>query len=203
MEAIDVVLMVTAGRGPAECKIAAARVARRLAADADAAGLSTALDLPDGCQAAACILVSLGGAGVEAFAQSWTGTILWIDDALRGARARRNWYVGVHRLDPPKTTSPLAEADVRYEAMRAGGPGGQHQNVTESAIRAVHVPTGLSALARDGRSQHQNRKRANERLRALLAGIADAQAAGARRVEWRDRTEVERGNPKRIFRSAP
>lgn len=201
MAAIDVTLMVTAGRGPVECRFAAAHVARRLAADAEAVGLSLALDLPDGCDEAACILVTFGGPGAETFADGWTGTILWINESLRGARARRNWYVGVHRVYPPPHMPPLAEADVRYEAMRAGGPGGQHQNVTESAIRAVHVPTGLSALARDARSQHQNRKRAYERLRTLLAGLADAQVEGTRRADWRDRTEVERGNPKRTFRS--
>ncbi|MDQ0470273.1 peptide chain release factor H [Labrys wisconsinensis] len=202
MAEADLVLMVTAGRGPAECRVVVARVARRLAEEAAAAGLSVALDLGEADEAAASVLVALGGEGAPAFAAGWTGTVLWVDEALRGGRARRNWYVGVHRLAKPARTAPLSDADVRYEAMRAGGPGGQHQNVTESAVRAVHVPTGLSAIAREGRSQHQNRKQALARLSALLSAVADRAAAGAKRSEWLDRIEVERGNPRRTFRSA-
>ena len=80
----------------------------------------------------------------------------------------------------------LALADVRFEAFRAGGPGGQHQNKTESAVRAVHIATGLAVVARDGRSQHRNKALAIERLAALihlgaeLAAIADRQTSAGR-----------------------
>lgn len=196
-----VTLLVTAGRGPAECHVVVARVARRLAEEAGAAGLSVGLDRPDGRTAAPSVLVSLGGKGTAAFVDGWTGTVLWIDGALRSGRGRRNWYVAVHRLDPSRS-SPVAldPAQVRFETMRAGGPGGQHQNTTDSAVRAVHVPSGLVATARDGRSQHQNRKLAQGRLAALLAAVADEDAARAERTAWRDRIVVERGNPVRTFR---
>jgi peptide chain release factor len=196
----DVTVIVTSGRGPKECRIVAARVARRLAQEAEACGLSVAHDLPDAAPGATCVLVSIGGDAAEAFAADWIGTIQWIDGSLRGAGARRNWFVAVHRIAPSAQAVPLHEDEVRFEAMRAGGPGGQHQNVTESAVRAVHLPTGLSAVARDGRSQHQNRKRAIERLGALLAGVAAREALLAKRAEWLDRISVERGNPKRTFR---
>ncbi len=196
-----ITLMVTAGRGPAECHVVVARVARRLAEEAGAAGLSVGLDLPDGRTAAPSVLVSLGGAGVAAFVAGWTGTVLWIDGALRSGKGRRNWYVAVHRLDPSRSPpAALDPAHVRFETMRAGGPGGQHQNTTDSAVRAVHVPSGLVATARDGRSQHQNRKLAVERLSALLAAVAERDAAAAERAAWHDRIAVERGNPRRTFR---
>jgi peptide chain release factor len=148
------------------------------------------------------VLVSLGGEGAAAFANGWTGTVLWSDGALRPGKGRRNWYVAVHRLEPPRSPVVLDPAHVRCETMRAGGPGGQHQNTTDSAVRAVHGPTGLSATARDGRSQHQNRKRALERLAALLAAVASRDAAVAERAAWLDRIEVERGNPVRTFRGS-
>ena len=195
-----ITLMVTAGRGPAECHVVVARVARRLAEEAGAAGLSVGRDLPDGRPAAPSVLVSLGGEGAGAFVAGWTGTVLWIDGSLRSGKGRRNWYVAVHRLDPPRS-APVAldPAQVRFETMRAGGPGGQHQNTTDSAVRAVHVPSGLAATARDGRSQHQNRKLARERLAALLSAVAERDAAAAERAAWHDRIAVERGNPRRTF----
>ena len=55
------------------------------------------------------------------------------------------------------------------DRYRASGPGGQHRNKTESAVRARHLATGVSAHADDSRSQHENRGRALRRLRMNLA----------------------------------
>jgi protein subunit release factor B len=59
-------------------------------------------------------------------------------------------------------------AECRIETFRAGGPGGQHQNKTESGVRLTHVPTGVTVTARDARSQHRNRRLALARLREAL-----------------------------------
>lgn len=78
--------------------------------------------------------------------------------------------------DPTRDAPPadddalLAECDV--ETFRAGGPGGQHQNVTESAVRLTHRPTGVTVIARESRSQHRNRKIALGRLREALEELA-------------------------------
>ena len=69
--------------------------------------------------------------------------------------------------DVPEDDDALL-AECRVETFRAGGPGGQHQNVTESGVRLVHLPTGVRASARDERSQHRNRALALARLRAKL-----------------------------------
>jgi len=63
-------------------------------------------------------------------------------------------------------------AQCRVETFRAGGPGGQHQNVTESGVRLVHLPTGIRATAREERSQHRNRALALARLREKLEAHA-------------------------------
>ncbi len=63
-------------------------------------------------------------------------------------------------------------AECRVETFRAGGPGGQHQNVTESGVRLTHLPTGVRAVARDERSQHRNRALAVQRLREKLEELA-------------------------------
>lgn len=56
----------------------------------------------------------------------------------------------------------------RVDTFRAGGPGGQHQNTTDSAVRLTHRPTGITVTARDERSQHRNRRLALARLRERL-----------------------------------
>ncbi len=76
--------------------------------------------------------------------------------------------------ESPATPVEIPEADeallaqCRVETFMAGGPGGQHQNRTESAVRLIHLPTGLRVLAREERSQYRNRTKAVERLRAAL-----------------------------------
>lgn len=66
----------------------------------------------------------------------------------------------------PKVIVP--RKDLRREVFRAGGPGGQHQNKTESAVRWVHIPTGIAAESRSDRSQHANSDIAHERLMEKL-----------------------------------
>ena len=67
----------------------------------------------------------------------------------------------------PDEATLLAECDV--DTYRASGPGGQKRNKTESAVRLRHRPSGLSVIAEESRSQHENRARALRRLRQLLA----------------------------------
>ena len=62
------------------------------------------------------------------------------------------------------------ERDCEVTPYRSSGPGGQKKNKTESAVRVVHLPTGLTRVATESRSQSANRLRALERIReALLA----------------------------------
>lgn len=59
-------------------------------------------------------------------------------------------------------------AECRVETFTAGGPGGQHQNRSETGVRLTHGPTGLRASARSERSQHRNKRLALARLRRKL-----------------------------------
>jgi|SRR5882724_7187371 len=69
--------------------------------------------------------------------------------------------------DIPTDPRDLAR-DCELSFFRASGPGGQHRNKTETAVRVVHRPTGTVAVATEERSQTRNRERAFERLREKL-----------------------------------
>jgi len=98
-------------------------------------------------------------------------------------------------LDPDADDDSLL-TECRVETFRAGGPGGQHQNTTDSGVRLTHLPTGISITARESRSQHRNRRTALARLRAALQELARSEKpripTKVPKREKRERLEAKR-----------
>lgn len=73
-----------------------------------------------------------------------------------------------HRPPPYSTDRKTLEREVVVDVFRASGPGGQHVNKTESALRLTHLPSGVVVMSQDSPSQHRNRETAFKRLAERL-----------------------------------
>ncbi|MEL6545468.1 MAG: peptide chain release factor H [Myxococcota bacterium] len=194
-------VQITAGRGPLECAWVVERVLRELVREARSKALSVQIveSVPGpGHSGFRSILCCIDGRDTQRFLSQWQGTIQWVGRSpFRPEARRRNWYVGVKSFD---STPRIEGGPVRFSAIRASGPGGQHVNKTASAVRAVDEVTGASVRVQSSSSQRRNREIAEDMLRAELDRLNQESKSQAQASRWQGHNDVERGAPIRVYR---
>lgn len=193
-------LQLSTGQSPAECQYFARFAWQTLLREAKQAKLSTDIiaETPTkyGLRSA---VFAISGDGADEFAMRCLGTWQWISASpFRPQHLRKNWFISVARL-PDVPTLP-EDAGIRFETCRASGKGGQHVNTTDSAVRAVHLSTGIAVRVSSERSQHANKKRALQLLAIKLADHHTSALSQHASEQHAQLYQLERGNAVRVFK---
>lgn len=193
-------LFATAGFGPDECHLALEGILKQLESEALHSGLSIEISTALHRMGVASALIAISGQGALGFASTWIGTVQWqCPSPIRSTHRRKNWFVGIFATSvPPELGDAVDIAQVQFESFRAGGPGGQHQNTTDSAVRARW--RGFVAVSRSERSQHRNKAKALERLNALVSQVAGNANELAVNAQHDLHNQLQRGNPVKRFK---
>ena len=197
------IIQITSGKGPAECCRVVACVQSLMLKQAKSLGFqmkeieSTKAELRGTLSSATMMLV---GDNLDEFIREWVGTVQWIAQSpYRRYHKRKNWFVGVIAFDI-KEKLKWDLKDVKLQACRSSGPGGQNVNKVETAVRGKHLPSGIQVIVMDTRSQLENKKICLARLEQKVLHWETEKLAEQQQLQWHNHDKLERGHAVKIIK---
>jgi peptide chain release factor len=193
-------LQLSSAQGPDECCLAVKKALETLTLEAEKQQVTlTLVEAEEGGRAGTLrsALVSLAGDNAFALSERWNGTVQWIcASPWRRNHGRKNWYVGIGRFTAHEQEM---SGEIRFETLRSSGPGGQHVNKTDSAVRATHLASGISVKVQSERSQHANKRLAKLLIAWRLEQVRQESDVASKAERRMFHHQIERGNPVRTF----
>lgn len=192
-------IQISSGKGPDECELAVSLFFKTFEKECQKSGVNiNVLAIVPGNITGnyKSILLSLEGQSKDKLVN---GTIQWIcKSPYRPNHKRKNWFINIEVFEEPEKLE-FSDKEIKFEAMRSSGPGGQNVNKVETAIRAIHLPTGLSVTASEERSQYMNKKLALARLMNLLNTQNEKNIKSLEKSLWMQHNLLVRGNSIRTY----
>lgn len=185
-------VQISSGQGPAECELAVGLLFKQLQRER--------MDIR--------LIQSVRGRNAGGYSsilfeteedvRELEGSVLWIcKSPFRPEHKRKNWYIDVSMLE--QLPDVAEDMQLCFKTFRSGGKGGQHVNKVETGVRVIHIPTGISVVSTEARSQHMNKKLAINRLCDILSEKNLENRQKEKELAWLEHTRLERGNPVRIY----
>lgn len=202
MEVLMMWIQISSGKGPAECELAVSLFLRSFLKECRDQGiLINVVSAVPGVNGDSykSVLLSSPNKPANDILKNISGTFLWIcKSPLRPNYKRKNWFIDVAVFEIPESL-PFDERDVKFTALRSSGPGGQNVNKVETAVRAIHLPTGLTAFADEERTQYLNKQLSLARLANLVAQINQKNTMRIKSSMWNQHQLLVRGKPIRVY----
>lgn len=183
---------ISAGNGPVECELAVAKFLQWIQEREKVEILEMRPGYEKGTLKSAAFLC-------DADLSPFCGSIRWTcQSPFRPGHKRKNWFINFMGFDE-KAMEAFDEGQVSFQTMRSSGNGGQNVNKVESSVRAIYLPTGLTVVCQDERSQHMNRKRALDRLKLKFLRSLAEEGAADKKDKWSQHNQLQRGGEVAAF----